>query len=142
MWLQVWNRIVVEMMSLNGIMVVLFGDSVLNGVLFVEVMGGVFWVDVLKVFLEYRFVFRLWIDYFYFIVGGILLNVGVSGQIFCYGLEVSNVLQFEVVIGIYLYQFLIYYFLESSLMNVFFFLEYRFLNVFGIKGWLCFLYCI
>lgn len=57
----------------------LLGDFGFFYVLYVEVMGGDFWIDVLKVFFEFGFVFRFWIDYFYFIIGGILLNVGVSG---------------------------------------------------------------
>lgn len=60
-------------------------------ILFVDVFGGEFWINILYEILKYGFVLKLWMDYLYLIVGGILFNVGISGQVFRYGLQISNV---------------------------------------------------
>jgi cytokinin dehydrogenase len=40
-----------------------------------------------------------WTDYLYLTMGGTFSNAGVSGQTFRHGLQISSVLQMEVVIG-------------------------------------------
>lgn len=66
---------------------------------YVDVSGGMLWVDVLEESLKYGLAPKSWTDYLYLSVGGTLSNAGVSGQAFRHGPQISNVYQLEIVTG-------------------------------------------
>ncbi|KAG5569602.1 hypothetical protein H5410_059368 [Solanum commersonii] len=94
------NGVIVEMKSLNnnnncGIRV--SWDSDLG--FYADVGGEQLWVDVLHSTLEYGLAPVSWTDYLYLTVGGTLSNAGISGQIFRYGPQISNVHEMDVITG-------------------------------------------
>lgn len=66
---------------------------------FVDVSGGVLWVEVLKVTLKHGLTPRSWTDYLYLTIGGTLSVGGISGQSFKFGPQISNVLELDVITG-------------------------------------------
>ncbi|GAB2267177.1 Cytokinin dehydrogenase 1 [Dionaea muscipula] len=66
---------------------------------YVDVSGGLLWIDILHETLKYGFAPRSWTDYLHLTVGGTLSNAGMSGQAFRHGPQINNVRQLEVVTG-------------------------------------------
>ncbi|WMV60076.1 hypothetical protein MTR67_053461 [Solanum verrucosum] len=95
------NGVIVEMNSLNnnnencGVRV--SWDSDLG--FYADVGGEQLWIDVLRSTLEYGLAPVSWTDYLYLTVGGTLSNAGISGQIFRYGPQISNVHEMDVITG-------------------------------------------
>ncbi|KAL6571368.1 Cytokinin dehydrogenase [Orobanche hederae] len=63
--------------------------------------GEQLWVDVLRATLKFGLAPVSWTDYLYLSVGGTLSNAGISGQAFKHGSQISNVLQLDVVTGVF-----------------------------------------
>lgn len=97
------NGVVVEMTSLinnpttTGISV---SGSVSDG-FFADVGAEQMWIDVLNATLECGLAPASWTDYLYLTVGGTLSNAGISGQTFRYGPQITNVVELDVITGIY-----------------------------------------
>ncbi|XP_010247026.1 PREDICTED: cytokinin dehydrogenase 3-like [Nelumbo nucifera] len=66
---------------------------------FVDVGGGVLWVEVLVETLKHGLAPRSWTDYLFLTVGGTLSVGGISGQTFKYGPQICNVLEMDVITG-------------------------------------------
>ncbi|XP_010468848.1 PREDICTED: cytokinin dehydrogenase 6 [Camelina sativa] len=66
---------------------------------YVDVSGGELWINILHETLKYGLAPKSWTDYLHLTVGGTLSNVGISGQAFRHGPQISNVHQLEVVTG-------------------------------------------
>ncbi|XP_038704508.1 cytokinin dehydrogenase 5-like [Tripterygium wilfordii] len=66
---------------------------------YVDVWGGMLWIDVLKRTVEHGLAPKSWTDYLYLSVGGTLSNAGISGQAFHHGPQISNVYELDVVTG-------------------------------------------
>ncbi|XP_027769668.1 cytokinin dehydrogenase 3-like [Solanum pennellii] len=96
------NGVIVEMNSLNnnnndncGIRV--SWDSDLG--FYADVGGEQLWINVLNATLKHGLAPISWTDYLYLTVGGTLSNAGISGQIFRYGPQISNVHEMDVITG-------------------------------------------
>jgi cytokinin dehydrogenase len=72
---------------------------------YVDVGGEQIWIDVLHASLEKGLTPLSWTDYLYLSVGGTLSNAGISGQTFRFGPQISNVLELDVVTGMYIFLF-------------------------------------
>ncbi|CAL4917218.1 unnamed protein product [Urochloa decumbens] len=94
---QALDGIVVEMCSLPAEIEFYKGGEA--EISYVDVSGGVMWIDLLEQSLKLGLAPRSWTDYLYLTVGGTLSNAGISGQTFKHGPQISNVLQLEVVTG-------------------------------------------
>jgi cytokinin dehydrogenase len=70
---------------------------------YVDVGGEQIWIDVLHASLEKGLTPLSWTDYLYLSVGGTLSNAGISGQTFRFGPQISNVLELDVVTGMYIF---------------------------------------
>jgi cytokinin dehydrogenase len=89
----------IEMSKMKGIIKVMpYGDEDC-AFPFVEASSGELWVDVLQATLKEGLAPNSWTDYLHVTVGGTLSNVGVGGQTFRHGPQISSVLQLEVVTG-------------------------------------------
>ena len=95
------DGIVVNMTNLNGFRNGL-GIVVSNDNGYVDVGGEQLWIDVLHATLERGVAPLAWTDYLYLTVGGTLSNAGISGQSFRFGPQISNVLELDVVTGMWL----------------------------------------
>ena len=94
------DGVVVEMASLNsGIEV--FKSEDLG--FYADVGGEQLWIDVLEKAMEDGLAPVSWTDYLNLSVGGTLSNGGISGQSFLHGPQISNVLEMDVITGIYIY---------------------------------------
>ena len=92
------DGVVVEMASLNcGVRVWWSEDLGFYG----DVGGEQLWIDVLRTTMEYGLAPVSWTDYLYLSVGGTLSNGGISGQSFLHGPQISNVLEMDVITGIF-----------------------------------------
>ncbi|CAN0901286.1 Cytokinin dehydrogenase 3 [Linum grandiflorum] len=89
------NGVVVDMMRMSSKINV----SISVSTAYADVGGEVLWRDVLDATLAHGVAPRSWTDYLYLSVGGTLSNGGISGQSFCYGPQISNVLEMDVVTG-------------------------------------------
>lgn len=69
--------------------------------LYANVEGGWLWIEVLNKTLELGLTPVSWTDYLYLTIGGTLSNGGISGQTFRYGPQISNVLEMDVITGMY-----------------------------------------
>lgn len=99
---QAHEGIVINMGSLRAspMKVVQSGGSVKQA--YVDVYGGELWINILHECLKYGLTPKSWTDYLHLSVGGTLSNAGVSGQAFLHGPQISNVLQLEVVTGMFM----------------------------------------
>lgn len=98
---QALDGIVIEMESLpSSIKIHQEMDGEVE-VSYADVSAGTLWVDLLEECLKVGLAPRSWTDYLYLTIGGTLSNAGISGQTFKYGPQISNVLQLDVVTGIY-----------------------------------------
>lgn len=94
------DGVVVEMASLkSGIEV--FKSEDLG--FYADVGGEQLWIDVLEKAMEDGLAPVSWTDYLNLSVGGTLSNGGISGQSFLHGPQISNVLEMDVITGIYIY---------------------------------------
>lgn len=66
---------------------------------YVDVGGGMLWIDVLLETLKHGLAPVSWTDYLYLTVGGTLSNAGISGSTFRFGPQISNVYEMDVVTG-------------------------------------------
>lgn len=66
---------------------------------YADVGGGELWIDVLRACLAHGVTPVSWTDYLYLTVGGTLSNAGISGQMFRYGPQITNVLELDVITG-------------------------------------------
>ncbi|XP_074305273.1 cytokinin dehydrogenase 3-like [Silene latifolia] len=66
---------------------------------YVDVCGGLLWIDLLHATLEHGLAPISWTDYLYLSVGGTLSNAGISGQAFRHGPQITNVYELDVVTG-------------------------------------------
>lgn len=103
------DGVVVDMSTLNssrglfgntGIRV--SGDASLG--FYADVGGEQLWIDVLRTTLAQGLAPVSWTDYLYLTVGGTLSNAGISGQSSFHGPQISNVLEMDVITGIFLYR--------------------------------------
>ncbi|KAE9587681.1 putative cytokinin dehydrogenase [Lupinus albus] len=69
---------------------------------YVDVGGEQIWIDVLHATLERGLTPLSWTDYLYLSVGGTLSNAGISGQTFRFGPQISNVIELDVVTGMFI----------------------------------------
>ncbi|XP_074351289.1 cytokinin dehydrogenase 3-like [Apium graveolens] len=93
------DGVVVDMKSLNNSSVgtTVSWSSSLG--FYADVGGEQLWIDVLSATLEHGLAPVSWTDYLYLTVGGTLSNAGMSGQAFCYGPQISNVHELDVITG-------------------------------------------
>lgn len=77
---------------------------------YADVGGEQLWIDVLRAGLEHGLAPVSWTDYLYLSVGGTLSNAGISGQSSLHGPQISNVLELDVITGIYHTLFLSFFF--------------------------------
>ncbi|CAL0320294.1 unnamed protein product [Lupinus luteus] len=68
---------------------------------YVDVGGEQLWIDVLHETLRHGLTPLSWTDYMYLTVGGTLSNAGINGTTFRFGPQISNVLELDVVTGMY-----------------------------------------
>ncbi|KAK3033326.1 hypothetical protein RJ639_034173 [Escallonia herrerae] len=97
-----YNGVVVNMTSLNdhnrkGSGLRISWSASLGS--YADVGGEQLWIDVLNATLEHGLAPVSWTDYLYLTVGGTLSNAGISGQAFCYGPQINNVHELDVITG-------------------------------------------
>ncbi|KAI4376532.1 hypothetical protein MLD38_014282 [Melastoma candidum] len=66
---------------------------------YIDVGGGMLWIDVLLETLKHGLTPVSWTDYLYLTVGGTLSNAGISGSTFRFGPQISNVYEMDVITG-------------------------------------------
>ncbi|XP_038716240.1 cytokinin dehydrogenase 5-like [Tripterygium wilfordii] len=91
---QASNGVVIEMTGYSGMV-----PQVSEREQYVDVWGGMLWIDLLKSTLEYGLAPKSWTDYLYLSVGGTISNAGISGQAFHHGPQISNVYELDVITG-------------------------------------------
>lgn len=101
---QASEGVVVEMSSLNdfrnGTGIVISGSK--SSGFYADVGGEQLWIDVLNTTLKQGLSPVSWTDYLYLSVGGTLSNAGVSGQTHRRGPQITNVLELDVLTGMYI----------------------------------------
>jgi cytokinin dehydrogenase len=68
---------------------------------YVDAGGEQLWINILNETLKYGLMPRVFTDYLYPTVGGTLSNAGISGRLFKYGPQISNVYELDVITGIH-----------------------------------------
>ncbi|XP_019151574.1 PREDICTED: cytokinin dehydrogenase 3-like [Ipomoea nil] len=92
------DGVVVEMGALRGEGKIRVSWSESLGY-FADVGGHDLWVDVLHACHAHGVSPASWTDYLHLTVGGTLSNAGISGQMFRYGPQISNVLELDIITG-------------------------------------------
>ncbi|KAL2327195.1 hypothetical protein Fmac_020622 [Flemingia macrophylla] len=77
------------------------GQAMAQGYCYTDVGGEQLWIDVLNATLKHGLTPLSFTNYLHLTAGGTLSNVGIIGQTFRFGPQISNVLELDVVTGVH-----------------------------------------